>query len=42
MLAKVRCVRDVPGTGLGAPGAMLAIADATWGQALGGDSGDRC
>ena len=42
MLAKVRGVRRVPGTDLGAPGAMLAIVDANWGQGLGGDLGDGC
>jgi hypothetical protein len=35
MLAKVRCVRHVPGTDFGAPGDMLAIVDADWGRARG-------
>jgi hypothetical protein len=34
--SKVRCVRHVPGTDFGAPGAMLANADADRGQARGG------
>jgi hypothetical protein len=46
MLAKVRCVRHVPGTDFGtdfgAPGAMLANADADRGQARGGAWGDGC
>jgi hypothetical protein len=36
MLAKVRCVRHVPGTKSGAPGDMLANVDADWGRARGG------
>jgi hypothetical protein len=43
MLAKVSCVHHVPdtnfevsGTIFGAPGDVLAMADANWGEALGG------
>jgi hypothetical protein len=42
MLAKVRCVRHVPGTDFGAPGAMLAIVDSDWGRARGGAWGGGC